>query len=121
GVGGTNVGSPYSSDNADAHGYALTQRLKEYQVHAAGTDPGLTTVYNQLTPLFAKLERFLDNPLVLTDAQIEAIADRIAAHLADRLAPLEAQLVVVRAEVHQLRTATRASAQAMASGLVDPP
>ena len=121
GMEGTNVGNPYSSDNADVHGYALTQRLKEYQVHASGTDPGLTTVTNQLTPLFAKLEQYLNNPLTLTDEQIAAIADRIAAHLADRLAKIEAQLAVVRAEVHQLRIATRASAQTMASGLVDPP
>jgi hypothetical protein len=116
GVGGIDVSNLYSADNADAHGYALTQRLKQYQVHASGTDPGLTTIASPLAALFLKLEQFLNNPPVvaLTDAQVTAMANQIAT-------ALNPQLAAIKAEVHQLRTALRAAAQAQAAGLADQP
>lgn len=58
------MSQPYTAANADAHGWALTQRLKEYQVHAAGADPALTPVPNRVAPLLDKLEAFLDHPPV---------------------------------------------------------
>jgi hypothetical protein len=115
----TVMGDPYRADNADAHGYAITQRQKEYQVHAAGTDPGLTTIPNRLAPLLDKLEHFLDNPpapapVALTDAQVDALGARIGAVLAETLDEARSAIEAQTAALERLLAAVKAAAQASA-------
>ncbi len=79
--GGTTMGAPFAADNADAHGYALTQRLATYGVHANGSDPNLTTIGNPAAAWMKKVEDFVDHPPVATVSMSQADRDAIVAAL----------------------------------------